>query len=74
MPLSREQRELLEYLQAMLNGLNVNTYSENLELIIEAIDAALLEAGETGQPSGDDANGSPTTSDQVTGRVSSTSN
>lgn len=56
MPLSPEHREFLEYLRTMLNGLETSTYSENLELIIETIDAALLEASEIREVSDGDAN------------------
>jgi hypothetical protein len=62
MPLKPDQRELLEYLQTMLNELDVSSYSENLELIIETIDAALVEARETAEgPDGDQTDHSTTT-------------
>jgi hypothetical protein len=59
MPLNPEHREFLEYLRTMLTGLEMSTYSENLELIIETIDAALLEASEIREVSDGDANALP---------------
>lgn len=46
MPLDREQRATLEYLQSMLHGLRITAYSQNLDLMVYLLDMALIEAGD----------------------------